>query len=773
MVYRYIYGRWDGTQQLFPFDADELMESLSDELINDGDLMRALQRMMRQGDQGRLDGRMPGLQQLMERLRNQRDQQLKQHNLNSIMDDIKQKLEEIKDRERYGIDQRLDESKRRLDQARGDEGQEQGQQGQQGQQGEQGQDGDGEQDGLRGQQGRQGDQGSAADRARRRAQRFEGDQSGEHGQATSAQSQRGGSMQPEQGQQGGGQQGGGQQGSEGESGDLDPAMLENLHRMMEDRAKRKQEFLDQLPEDTAGQIGQLRDYDFMDPEAREQFQQLLAMLEQQVMNSFFQGMQQGLQQMTPQDLDGVRNMVRDLNEMLEQRAQGQEPNFQEFMDKHGKFFPGAENLDQLMQQMQRQQSAMQSLLDSMSPEQRQQLQGMMDQLLQDDRLRWDLARLSQNLNRLMPTDSDAYPFQGDDPLSLQEAMRVMQNLQGLDELEQQLKQAQYGNVGNIDPEMVEQLMGDESAEDVRRLQNLVKLLQDAGYVERRGKRLEVTPRGMRKIGQKALTDIFSHLKKDRVGNHVTDRRGAGGDRTDDTKEYEFGDPFLLDLRSTLMNSVRREGIGSPLKLIPADFEVYRTELNTQTSTVLMVDMSRSMLLRGCFFAAKKVALALDSLIRGQFPRDTLHIIGFSYQARVLQPDALPQLVWDEYEYGTNMQHGFMLARQLLGKQKAANKQIIMITDGEPTAHWEGTRVAFNYPPTSRTIQETLKEVVRCTKDDIVINTFMLERGEYLADFINQVTQINHGRAFFAEPEALGEYLLVDYVDHKRKTKRIR
>jgi len=280
---------------------------------------------------------------------------------------------------------------------------------------------------------------------------------------------------------------------------------------------------------------------------------------------------------------------------------------------------------------------------------------------------------------------------------------------------------------------------------------------------------------MRKIGQKALTDIFSHLKKDRVGNHETDRRGAGGDRTDDTKEYEFGDPCLLDLKGTLMNSVRREGAGSPLKLSNDDFEVYRTELMTQTATVLMVDMSRSMLLRGCFFAAKKVALALDSLIRGQFPRDTLHVLGFSYQARELKPGALPQLVWDEYEYGTNMQHGFMLARQLLGKHKSANKQIIMITDGEPTAHWEpgAPHPVFNYPPTYRTIQETLKEVVRCTKEDIVINTFMLERGYYLADFINQVTQINHGRAFFAEPEALGEYVLVDSVDNKRKTNRIR
>jgi uncharacterized protein with von Willebrand factor type A (vWA) domain len=717
MLNHYIYGRWDGTQQLFPFDAEELMEALSDELIADGDLMRALQRMMRNGDQGRLDNRMPGLQQLLDRLKDQRRQQLSQHDLNSIMDDILQKLEEIKEREQHGIAQRLAESRQRLDEARGDEGE----------QGE-GQD----------QEGQQSPQG----------QREQRGQPGEQGQSTAGQA------------------------DSQEGGDLDPEMRENLHRMLEERAKRKQEFLDRLPQDPAGQIDKLRDYDFMDAEAREKFQELLAMLEQQVMQSFFQGMQQGLQQMTPQDLDGIRDMVRDLNEMLEQKALGQEPDFQQFMDKHGQFFPGVENLDQLMEQMQRQQSAMQSLLDSMSPEQRQQLQGMMDQLLQDDRLRWDLAQLAQNLNRLMPVESESYPFRGDEPLSLQEAMRVMQNLQGLDELEQQFRQAQFGGLENIDPAAVEELLGPESAEDVRRLQSLTKLLEDAGYVEKRGKRFEITPRGMRKIGQKALTDIFSHLKKDRAGNHSADRWGGGTDRTDDTKDYEYGDPFLLDLKGTLMNSVRREGIGSPLKLQAADFEVYRTELLTQTATVLMVDMSRSMLLRGCFFAAKKVALALDSLIRGQFPRDSLHIIGFSYQARELKPDALPQLVWDEYEYGTNMQHGFMLARQLLARDKSANKQIIMITDGEPTAHWEGTRVAFNYPPTYRTIQETLKEVVRCTKEDIVINTFMLERGYYLADFINQVTQINHGRAFFAEPEQLGEYVLVDYVDKKRRVKRI-
>jgi len=759
MVFRYTYGRWDGKQELASFDADELMEALSDELIGDGDMMSALRKMMRDGDQGRMDGRMPGLQQLMERLKEQRQQQLGQHNMDAVMDDILQKLEAIKEQERAGIDQRLADSRRQ----RGDDGEQQDGQQNAGEQGQTGESSDCKQDGQQGQQAQAGSQ---------QGDKSQGQQGqGERGQQAASKGQQGSPMGGQQGQSG--QQGG--QGQQGGEGELDQATLDNLQQMLEERAQRKQEFLDGLPQDPAGQIKELQDYDFMDPAAREQFQELLAMLQQQVMQSFFQGMQQGLQQMTPQDLAGVREMVKDLNKMMEEQANGQNPDFQGFMDKHGQFFPGAENLDQLMQQMQRQQSAMQSLLDSMSPEQRQQLQSTMDQLLQDDRLRADLARLAQNINRLMPVESESYPFTGEEPASLQEAMRVMQNLQGLDDLEKQMRQALHGNVDRIDPEMVEKLMGNESAEDVRRLQNLIKMLEEAGYVERKGRKLEVTPRGMRKIGQKALTDIFSHLKRDRVGNHVTDRRGAGGDRTDETKEYEFGDPFLLDLRGTLMNSVRREGIGSPLKLRPDDFEVYRTELMTQTATVLMVDMSRSMLLNNCFFAAKKVALALESLIRGQYPRDTLHVVGFSYRARELQPGALPQLVWAEYEYGTNMQHGFMLARQLLGRQKSANKQIIMITDGEPTAHWEvgAPEPYFNYPTSYRTIEETLKEVVRCTKDNIIINTFMLERGYQLEDFINQITQLNGGRAFFAEPEALGEYVLVDFVNNRRSTKRIR
>ncbi len=211
-------------------------------------------------------------------------------------------------------------------------------------------------------------------------------------------------------------------------------------------------------------------------------------------------------------------------------------------------------------------------------------------------------------------------------------------------------------------------------------------------------------------------------------------------------------------------------VGRALSLAPEDFEVFRTEETTRTSTVLLVDMSRSMLLRGCFVAAKKVAVALDTLIRTQFPRDDLAIVGFAYYAREIRPQALAELNWHGYEYGTNLQHGLMLARHILARNHGTNKEIVVITDGEPTAHMEDGQVEFNYPPTRRTITETLREVQRCTKEGITINTFMLERSRALAEFVALVTRLNRGRAFFAEPEHLGEYVLVDFVS--RRTKRV-
>jgi uncharacterized protein with von Willebrand factor type A (vWA) domain len=382
----------------------------------------------------------------------------------------------------------------------------------------------------------------------------------------------------------------------------------------------------------------------------------------------------------------------------------------------------------------------------------------MDAAMNDPDMRQELQELARNLEELAPMGDmrQRYSFRGDEPMSLQEAMKLMDDLQQLDRVERQLREADdSSDLDGIDAAELQRLLGDEAAQTLEQLKQLRKLLEDAGYIEKKGDTYELTPRAIRKIGQKALRDIFAQLKKDRVGRHETDHRGTGGDRTDDTKQYEFGDQFLLDLKGTVMNAVERQGAGTPVRLQPADFEVYRTELNTQSSTVLMIDMSRSMILRGCFRAAKRVAMALNSLIKGQYPRDNLYVVGFSYVAREISPESLPTLTCNEWQYGTNMQHAFMLARDLLARHKGSNRQIIMITDGEPTAHFEGGRPEFSYPPTWRTYQETLKEVQRCTRERITINTFMLERSHALVSFVEQMTKINNGRAFYSTPEKLG------------------
>ena len=546
-------------------------------------------------------------------------------------------------------------------------------------------------------------------------------------------------------------------------------------RLMEKLARQRRNQLDRMPDDLGGRMKALRQYEFMDEEAREKFDRLLQQLQQQMLDQMFQGLKQSIQSMTREDLGLVREMVRDLNRMLEQRRQGLDTSasFRDFMQKYGRMFPpGIQTLDQLLEHLQRQMAQMQSLMQSLSPQARDELRRMMDELLQDDSLRLELARLGAMMQQLMPPSemAERYPFFGDEPLSLQEAMGLMERLQGMDRLESQLERGSF-RLDDVDRGLLEQTLGPEARQQLDRMRQMTEVLEKAGYVERRDRRLELTPRGMRRIGQGALREIFDQLKKSRLGHHNTRNTGQGVEPGEELKRYEYGDPFLLDLNETLFNSLQRQGQGLPVRIEPSDFVVRRTELSTQASTVLMIDMSRSMFLRGCFLAAKKVAIALDSLIRSQFPRDSLYVVGFSNYAVQLPPQSLPAITLNDYVYGTNMQHGFQVARSLLARHRG-NRQVIMVTDGEPTAHLdENGRPYFAYPPTFRTIQETLREVRRCTRDRIVINTFMLERGPYLTEFVNQMTRINKGRAFFVSPERLGEYILVDYVSGKQRRQR--
>ena len=535
--------------------------------------------------------------------------------------------------------------------------------------------------------------------------------------------------------------------------------------------------LDLLPPDLAGQVQALQDYEWTSSEAREAFDQLMDELRSQLMQSYFNQMSSSMSDVSPESVQRMKDMFNELNRMLETRAAGGDTDrmFADFMERFGDMFPGnPQNLDELLEQMARQMAAMQQLLNSMSPEQRAQLQQLAESLLEDMDLRWQVERLGGNLRQAFPSMGweRSFDFSGQDPLGFAEAASVMNQLGDMDQLEQMLTTANNpGALAEVDIERAEQLLGKDAAQSLEQLSKLARQLADAGLIDQREGRLELTPRGLRKIGQNALSDLFSRLIKDRMGRHVVERVGVGHERTYETKPYEWGDPFNLSIERTVRNAIARSGSGTPVKLSPDDFEVERTESLTTTSTVLALDLSLSMPMRDNFLAAKKVAMALHALITSQFPRDYLGLVGFGEVARELRAAQLPEVSWD-YTYGTNMQHALMLARRMLARQ-GGTKQVIMITDGEPTAHIpaDGGPPFFSYPPAPETIRATLNEVVRATRDGIRINTFMLDATGYLRAFVEKMTQLNRGRAFFTTPETLGDYVLVDFLDQKRARRR--
>ena len=548
--------------------------------------------------------------------------------------------------------------------------------------------------------------------------------------------------------------------------------LQQMMDLLQQRADRNRQKLEALPESMGGKIQELQEYEFMDPEAQRLFQELMDMLRQQMMQNMAGDMKQRIQQMGPEEMAALREMMRDMNQMMRDKLSGLEPDFQGFMEQWGQMF-GAnppQSFDEMMKMMAQQMGQMQSLLDSMSPEQRRELWEAMNAVM-DDETADVLSELAMNLGQLMPSERwrEEYPFLGDEDMTLEQAMDLMGELQSMDDLERQMQDVmRRGDVESLDPDEVERMLGEEARRNLERLQQIVKQLEEAGYLRRQGDELELTPQGIRKIAMKALKELFTGLKKDRTGGHEVFVRGTGGEHSHDTKPYEFGDPFDIDLQKTVMNAVSRQGAGTPVALKVEDFEVIRTEHMTQAATVLLLDQSRSMGLFGSYVAAKKVALALHALIQSKFPRDRLFILGFSDLAVPIKGDDLPKTSWNAWVSGTNMQHAFMSARKLLEPFGSVTKQIIMITDGEPTAHIENGHPVFGYPPSFRTIQETLKEARRCTQAGIIINTFMLETSRYLLDFVDQLTRVNKGRALYTTPDKLGEYVLVDYMTNRKR-----
>ena len=536
-------------------------------------------------------------------------------------------------------------------------------------------------------------------------------------------------------------------------------------------AERSQETLDGLPDDSAGRMKALEKYEFLNPDAQRKYLDLLNELRKAMTQTFFKNVENMVNDLSDSDITRLKDMVQAMNEMLVKKIAGEDPGFEDFMDKFGDMFGDTppKTLDELLEQMRRQMATSQSLMNSLTPDQQQQLQSLMSDRLGDPQLESALRRLSQEMDFLDPQGS-RYRFDGKEQVDLEAAMELMDEMHQIDDLIAQVQAAERGgDPDHIDSDLVQSLLGDEAVESIGDLKKLLDTLEEAGYVRPTGDdKWELTPRGSRMIGQRALGEIYARLRRQSLGNHAIPEEGRFGERLEQTKAHEFGDPFHLHMPKTIRNAIDRDGPLTPVRLRHQDFEIYRSEQVTSTATAMLVDLSWSMALRGSFQSAKKVALALHNLITSQYPRDSFYIIGFAAYARELKAHDLPFLQWDEYLLGTNMQHALLLAERLLAKHDVATKQIIMISDGEPTAHLEKGQAQFAYPPTRATIRETYKAVKRCTQKGIAINTFMLDANQYLREFMDDIARINGGRVFYTSPEKLGEYILVDYVQHKRK-----
>ena len=547
----------------------------------------------------------------------------------------------------------------------------------------------------------------------------------------------------------------------------DERRAENANAAADERQMR----LDLLPDDLAGRMQSLQNYNFESAEASRRFDELSERLRSEMMQQVVDRVSEGMESVTPEDVQRTKEMLAALNEMIAKRDQGEDPGFEKFMDEYGDMFPDdPETLDELLESIARRMAAMQAMLNSMSPEQREQLARLSQQFMDDMDLQWQMEQLSSSLQAQFGqlNSESSYEMSGESPLSMSQALDAMAEMGRLDELEGMLDAATSpADLAEIDPEKIRETLGEDAASALEQLSRLTHELLEAGLVERVEGRLELTPRGLKTLGSNALRDLFSSLRQDRSGQHQMATIGQGHESAYDTKPYEFGDPFRLDLHQTIRNAVARQGSGTPVRLSPDDFEVERTEHLTRAATVLMVDLSMSMPMRGNFLPAKKMAMALHSLITSRFPHDFIGLVGFSETAREITADQLPEVSWD-YVYGTNMHHGFTLARKMLAREHGT-KQIIMVTDGEPTAHITSRGdVYFDYPPAPETLEVTLREVLRCTRDGIRINTFVLDATASLDRFISQLTQMNGGRAFHTTNDELGGYVLEDFIERRQR-----
>jgi uncharacterized protein with von Willebrand factor type A (vWA) domain len=657
---RYGFRRFGEGDDFSDLDADELLELLSDDLLENGDLEEALERLLREGFTTKDGRRVDGLRDLLERTRQRRRELEQRGDAGDELDRYREWLERIEEMERSSLEDLLSEAETSGDERR-----------------------------------------------------------------------------------------------------------QEVTNALVDEKRLQQ---DLLPDALAERLGALGHYEFVSSEAREQFEQLMDELRKDVLNTYFESNKDFLENPNPEELARLRSMMDALSTMIEQDRRGEEldPSFADFMEQFGDFFPGATSLEDVVKMMAERAAAAEAMFNALSGEQQNELRGLFSQLMGDMDLNFSLNRLVANLRQATPDlDWNASPRVRGPANSFSEAARSAEQLAQLRQMEEFLGRAGAARgLPEVDVDAVRRNLGPDAAQQVEALQRALRTLRDSGFVDRRGSKLTLTPKGIRQIGQQALRDLFSQLRRSDIGEHQHRSLDRGGDREETSRPWEPGQPLSLHLPKTLRNALVRNGPGTPVKLTPEDFEVEEYESVKKSATVIAIDLSLSMAMRGNLVPAKKMTLALTQLIASRFPRDFVAVVGFGELAREVRIEDVPLLTID-YNYGTNLQHALALSRHLM-RHENGERQIVVVTDGEPTAHLtDSGEPFFAWPPLPETLQRTMAETLRCTKAGITINIFALDIEKSQFPFVEQIGRVNGGRTFYTSVDELGSYVLDDFVSHRR------
>ena len=546
-----------------------------------------------------------------------------------------------------------------------------------------------------------------------------------------------------------------------------------------DRAFREVQ-LDNLPPSTAAAVSELASYDWQSAEARADYEKIKDLLGRELLDQRFAGMKEALENATDEDRAAINEMLSDLNELLEKHRLGEDTNedFDEFMAKHGDFFPeNPQNIDELLDALAQRSAAAQRMLNSMTPEQRQELMALSAQAFGSPELMDSLSRLDSNLQALRPGEDwgGSEEFSGEQGVGLGDGTGVFQDLAELDALSDQLSQSYDGaRMDDVDLDALARQLGDEAAVSARTLQELERALRDSGYLKRTSDgQLRLSPKAMRQLGKALLRDVANRLSG-RQGQRDLRLAGAAGERSGATREWAFGDTEPWDVPRTVINAVRRRAshpvveergtsVSKPRLFEMEDVEVQETEARTQAAVALLVDTSFSMAMDGRWVPMKRTALALHQLVSTRFRGDHLQLIGFGRYAEVMEIEQLTALdaMWAK---GTNLHHALLLANRHFRKHPNAQPVLLIVTDGEPTSHLEPDgEVYFSYPPHPLTIANSVRELDNAGRLGAQTTFFRLGDDPGLARFIDSMAKRVDGRVVAPELDDLGAAVVGSYL----------